>query len=149
MNLNTLYQTCVYFCICMTIFTVSLSFVNGLGVFDVSVEGGFIPGSSSEETFKDLTNISDEQGESGGMDVLWAGILTASGLGGLFVAWITRSTTILGVYVFSAVFWVSYINSMSILNIGGYLPLGFIAIGTTAMLFIWAGAIAGMLSGSG
>lgn len=149
MNLNTLYQTCVYFCICMTIFTVSLSFVNGLGVFDISMEGGFVPGSSSEETFKDLTNITDEKGEEGGMDFLWASVLTASGFGGLVIAWITRSTTILGVYVFSAVFWVSYINSMSILNIGGYLPLGFIAIGTTAMLFIWAGAVAGMLSGSG
>jgi len=43
------------------------------------------------------------------------------------------------------------VRSLGVLNVGGLLePIsGFIFIGTVAMGFVWAGAIAGMLSGSG
>jgi len=152
MKANTFFQVCIFTCIALVIFTLSINFVSALNVFGVPVQMGFEPGDAANETFEDLTNVTYETQEGitlSGMDALWMVIL-GGGIGiGLVVAWLTHSTAILGVFVFSSIFWASYVRSLGVLNVGGYLPGGFILIGTVAFGFVWAGAIAGMLSGSG
>jgi len=134
----------------MVIFTLSITFVNAMGVFS-PVEYGVDSGANTSGFFEDITdteyNESDFEDQVG-MDAVWL----VGGLGGaltLAIASLTRSPVILGVGLFSTVFWACYINTLSIINIGGYIPLEFTAIGTGAMMFIFVGAVAGMLSGSG
>ena len=132
----------------MVIFTLSVNFVNALDIFPDKAQAGIQPGDSSNETMGKFTEQADYP--SGFfMDNLWAVVLTATGAIGIVVAWITKSTAIIGVYVFSVIFWASYINALSIINLANYVPLSFIGIGTGGMLFVWIGAVAGMLSGSG
>jgi len=148
---NTYFQICVSLTIAIVVFTLAVNFVVGLGVFPVDIEMGFVSGRTANETFADLTNttVSVDAGIITGMDALWVMVLTGGGLASLFVAWITRSTTILGVYVLSAVFWTSYIRCNSILNFGQYLPNEFLVMGHVVVFFVFAGAVGGMLSGSG
>lgn len=154
MKANTFFQVCIFTCIALVIFTLSINFVDSLNVFGVPVQMGFEPEGTANETFEQLTNVTYETQEGitlSGMDALWM-IILGGGVGiGLVVAWLTHSTSILGVFVFSSIFWASYARSLGVLNVGGLLdPIsGFILIGTVAMGFVWAGAVAGMLSGSG
>lgn len=149
-DLGTFFQICIYITACVIFFTLSVSFVNSLGVFPYTVESGIETGGGTNATFLGLT-ISDEYGSGVSMDTVWSIVFTASGIGALFVAWITRSISILGVYIFSVVFWSAYVNALSIINIGGFLSdlMGFVVIGTVGMVIVFAGAVAGMLSGSG
>jgi len=140
---NTFFQICVNICLCLVILTLSINFVVELNIFPVDMGSGLTPSDTTNETMENIT------GRIGGVQNIWLMVYTGAGIGGLVIAWITRSTTVLGVYIFGAVFWISYIRCLSILNLGQYLPVGFIMIGTTAMGFVFIGAIAGMLSGSG
>jgi len=137
----------------MIVFTLSINFVSGLGVFPTEYESGIVKSDNASETFENLTDIDSQETDSGtviGFDALLIGLLGAGGVLALVAAWVTRSPVVLGVYAFSAVFWASYIRTLVVLNLDVFGELGgFIAIGTTAMFFVFAGAIAGMLSGSG
>jgi len=138
----------------MIIFTLSVNFVSGLGVFPTSYETGFVESDNTSETFENLTNIESQTDDSGntilGLDALLIGLLGAGGIIAIVAAWVTRSPVILGVYAFSAVFWASYIRMLVILELDLFTSFdGFVGIGTAAMFFVFAGAIAGMLSGSG
>ena len=149
MRLNTFFQICVYMTLCMIIFTLSINFVSALDVFPTGgVEAGVDVKDTTNETFMEFTKSTDNPT---GLSIssIWIIVLTGAGIGALLIAWITKSTVILGVYIFSVIFWVSYGNALSVLDIGNYIPIGFLAIGTGGMIFIWVGAIAGMLSGSG
>ena len=150
MNMNTLYQTCVYVTLTMLLFTLAVSFVSGLGVFS-PVSVGVTPGDNSSDTFSDITNTSysetDFSGQAG-MDAVWL----IGGLGGVVtfaIALATRSPVFVGVGLFGTVFWAAYGNTMAVLSLGNFVPEGFLVIGTVAMMFIFAGAVIGMLSGSG
>lgn len=143
--MKTLYQTCVIICITMIFFTLTISFVDGLGIFD-PVEEGFDTSGNSSDIFNRTTNIETTEGGFG-MDALWLAVLGGGGIAAVVLAWATRSPIIIGVYVFSAVFWAAYLNSLSIVS--SLVPGEFLVIGTVGMFFAFAGAIAGMLSGSG
>jgi len=149
MNLNTFFQSCIYICIGLIVLTMSINFVSALGVFGFDIDAGFPSGTD----FDDLTDVNftgdDTHDADSGLQGLWLIMITGAGIGGLTVAWITKSPVVLGVFVFSAVFWASYISASAVLLVGDFIPAGFLAIGTAIMGFFWAGAIAGMLSGSG
>lgn len=147
-DFSSFFQICVYLTIIMFIFSLSVSYVSGLGVFPVSVESGFQSGDNFSGSFENVTKQPEYLGGLS-MDLIWGLVLTGSGLAGLFLAWLTRSTAIIGVFIFSIAFWAAYVNTLGILNIGNYIDPNLIGIGTAAMGFIWIGAIAGMLSGSG
>lgn len=152
-ELTNFYQVCVYICIVMIIFNLCVSFVSGLGVFPYDVDSGIEAGPNSNDTYTNLTDLGGFNNEGfTGMDGLWI-IFLGSGatlIIGLFLVLLTRSTNILGIVLFSGVFWSSYISSFSIINVGGFLNdlPGFVLIGTVGMLFIFSAAVIGMLSGS-
>ena len=143
MDTGTFFKLCVYITFCLLIFTLSVNFVSASGFFPVTVEAGPEIGDSANETFLNLVG-----GDFTTTD-MWIVVLTGTGAIGILVAWLTRSTAILGVYLFSVIFWASYLNMISVTNLLNYVPLGFLAIGTTGMIFIYVGAVIGMLSGSG
>jgi len=146
---ETLFQICIVLTITMFVFTLCVHYVSGLGIYnDVEIQGGLEPGSEADESVRRATESSDY--ESGfNVTTMWALVLTGAGAVGILVAWLTHSTAIIGVFIFSAAFWSSYVNTLGILNIGNFVDSNFILIGTTVMIMIFIGAVAGMLSGSG
>ena len=147
MNLNTLFQICLFLTIGMIMFTLTFNFLVGLDVFGVPGAAGIVPGEGNETFMGFTTSPEYPLGVDPGN--LWTLVLTAAGAIGILVAWITRSTVILGVYIFGFVFWAAYINAFSIIALGGWIPEGFLNMVHAGMIFIFVGAIAGMLSGSG
>lgn len=132
----------MYITIVLLIFTLCINFVSVSGFFPIEAETGFdVNDTSVNATFFSLTGDTTTD--------LWLVVLTGMGAVGIVVAWITHSTAILAVYLFSAVFWISYINMLGVTNLGNYVPGEFIFIGTAGLVFVWMGAIIGMLSGSG
>lgn len=146
---DSFFQGCIYFCILLIAVTAFTNVVAEMGVFPISIAGGYQFGNDTNESFEGVTNI--EMGEYRGMDAVWAVVLGGSIIAGLAVAWITHSTSIIGVFIFSGVFWSSYLRVVSILYVGGYFNsiAPFIVAGTLVFSFFWAAAVAGMLSGSG
>jgi len=138
---NTFFQICIVIVITLILFNLAVAWVDTLNIYQTNVDTGIATGADQNETFQNIAGIN--------IDSIWTLVLTGTAIAGIALAWITRSTTIIGIVLFSLVFWASYWNTLSILNIGDYIPGGFILIGTAGMLFIWVGAIIGMLSGSG
>ena len=149
MRMNTFYQICIYITVVMILFTLSVNFVSAMNVFPVSTDTGIITGETTNETMAEFTR-SEEYSDGFLMDNLWAVVLTGIA-GGMVVALITHSTSIIGVYIFCFTFWSSYGNVLSMLQSNNFLSdmWGFVMIATVGMSFIFVGAVAGMLSGSG
>lgn len=142
MKVNTAFQACMYFTIILLIFTLSVNFVSAANFFNTQTPTGVeLNTSSANSTFLTLTGQTTTD--------LWLLVLVAAGAGGIVVAWLTHSTAILGVYLFSVIFWGSYGSMLGVTRIGNYIPVAFLFIATAALIFIWMGAIIGMLSGSG
>lgn len=151
-DLSTFFQICIYITIVTIIFTLSISFVGGLGVFPTNTQSGVNVGDDPAGAFEDMTTLTDGQGNYGS-DALW-NIVAGSILGlgaGIVLGWAFHSTALLGVSIFSGIFWSSYISAFSTITSMGFLVglESFILVGSVGMLFIFAGAVAGMLSGSG
>lgn len=155
MNLGTFYQTSAYICMCLIAVNLAFAFMVGLGVFGENFGGAIQTGddtSGMTDEFMDIDATNDE-GSYTGMDALWV-IVGGSAVGagaGLLLGFVTHSSVFVGIGLFSGVFWSSYLNSLNILNLGNFLNDlgGFVLIGTVLMVFMFAGAVIGMLSGSG
>jgi len=147
MNLNTFFQVATYLCIILLLFTLAINFVNAMGIFPVDVKTGISTEGDTPNIFSDITGL------DGGMEYIWITILSVSGIGTIVVAILMHSTTPVGVWLFSSVFWTSYIRMIDVVNVTGVFDtdplLSFLKIGTVAMLFLWVGAIIGMFTGSG
>ncbi len=121
MNLNTFFQTCIYICIGLIVFTLAINFVSATGVFDPVSSG--VPADDTSGTFEGFTG-----GFS--MDLMWITVLSIAGLASVAVAILMHSAIPVGVYIFSAVFWASYGNALGVLG-GLSIPSGFLLMGTT------------------
>jgi len=117
-----------------------------LNIFGNIGDMGVKPGDNTSET---MGNFTKNPSFSGGMTMgmIWGIVLTASGAVGLVLAWLTQDASILGVFIFSGVFWSSFINAMVVINAMGFIPLLFIGLFTLPIIFIFVGAVIGMLSG--
>jgi hypothetical protein len=145
--LKSLFQVCFLICITLLLFTLSLNLISGLGVFGF----GEVSSPELEGTTESLfTRLS---GFEGGMGTVWAVVTTAAGVLSVAAAVLMRSTTPIGIYLFSAVFWTSYTRFIGFVNINNLFVTGvlsgFLLIVTVGLLFIWVGALIGMLTGSG
>jgi hypothetical protein len=76
-------------------------------------------------------------------------VLTVGGIGSIVAAKFMQSSSIIGVWLLSAVMWTSYSKCISVININSWIPGDVFTMFTTALIFIWAAAIIGMLSNSG
>ena len=139
----------------MIIFNCAFAFATGAGFFSTGTgdepkwHAG--PGVSDDPNMTASNIMVSPDYETGVvMDNIWLIIIGTGGIA-IFLAWITHSTSIIGVYIFAFVFWASYSNIVSMLYNNNFLGdlWGFVLIGTAGMTFIFIGAVAGMLSGSG
>lgn len=144
MRINTFFQFCLYICIALIALNLVIAFVVGLDAFDTEFDLGFQGGDNTSEVFSSYLS----GGGLSGMGAVWDAVLTASGVAAIVVAILMHSAIPVGAYIFSGVFWTAYGHSFVVLE-NLYIPSDFLIIGTVLMLFMWAGAIAGMFSGSG
>jgi hypothetical protein len=149
MEMTSFYQVCVYFAVGLMVFTLAISFVEELGVFGpVYPTGGMDVSGNQSSIVQNFTKNPDSTGGFSNVFLLAFGAGTLAGIGGaVVIAIATQNATFVGVYIFSVYFWASYINALSIISFGGFLPIGFIALFTIPIGFIFVGAVVGMLSG--
>jgi len=137
----TFYRTSVYLCLSIIVFTLAINFVNSLQAFDPYESG--------------MTDVNEENalekisGLSGGMVNIWAVALTLTGGAAIALAWVTKQITPIGIYLFSVVFWTSWIRMWTVTDIGGYIPGEFTILFFVGAIFIFIAAVVGMLTGSG
>jgi len=139
---NTFFQTCIYLCIVIIIFCVAIVFVNTLNIY-TDVDSGPVIANEADNVFTALS------GFSGGMEYIWIALVTAGGLGALAVAKLTQSTNMIGIWLFSSMFWTAYHNCITVIDVNEWIPGNFLLMFTVAFLFLWGAAVTGMLTGSG
>jgi hypothetical protein len=139
--LSSFFRITVYICLALVCFNLALIFVDSLGVFPYTSASG-----------KEITNTSsalyDFAGFSGNMNYLWGLVLTGGIVGGV-IGFLTSSFIPIGISIFSTVFWATYIRTLGIISIGGYVPGEFLIIFTVAIVFVFVAAIIGMITGAG
>lgn len=149
MNLSTLFHQCLYFCVVILIFTLSLSFISALwfdtGAIPVENPMGKPPKATSNETFMDY--VENITGLEGGFSALWLLVASISGLGVTVFSIATGQTTPIAIYLFGVVFWTAWTRALSV--IGSYVPPEILILFTVPIMFIFAGAIIAMLGYSG
>jgi len=139
MDLTNYFRIAIYFCLVMIIFTLAVNFVSALNIFSA------VPtGISSSGTPQDI--FSEISGFSGGVQYIWVLLLTMAGLFVVFMAKVFNDKAIIGVYIFSAIFWTSFNRCLSVINIGNFIPGDLLTIFVVALLFVWVAAIIGMLT---
>lgn len=124
-------RTIVFLCLAITLFNLSVTFISSLGVFPIEFESG-----AEEELELNL-------------DYVWSITIGFGTAFTLIVCILMRSVIPLGLYVFSLIFWGSWISAQSILSTGGYVPAEFIALVTFGVAVLFGAAIVGILTGSG
>lgn len=129
------------------VFTLAINFVNGIGIFISASSGVDVSGGTDITGNGVLYSLT---GLSGGMEYIW-GLFTIVGVGIAFVlARAFGSTTIIGVWFFSEVFWTSYMRAMMVINVNNFLVdmigMDFVIMFTAGLIFIWVGAIISMFT---
>ena len=151
---DTLLQLCLFICIGMIVFSLIFGLIAGITVAngdhifsDVADDESInINQSSKESAFKDIT---DQDLNTALFISVSVGSLIGVGFGAA-ISWLTKTTSGLGVGLFSGVFWSSYLNVSQILNAGNFLSdAGVLIIIHIVVALLFVGAIIGMFSGSG
>lgn len=130
----------------MILFNLTVAFVDGLNVFPSSETAG----TGSIDGDDVVSEISD--GSFTGMGDIWDIALygtIAGGVGAILLAYLTHSTTPIGIYIFGAVFWTSYLKTFSIFATGGYIPVDFLNLFHVGSVLLFIAVVIGMLTGSG
>ena len=141
--MNSFFRIAVWICMLLLIFTLVANFIQGLAAFPI--EGS--PGMDISNTDSALATITGNSDMN--MNYLFVGVSTLALLGTIVLAYFTRTMIPIGLYLFGAVFWASWIRFTSIFSYGGYVPGDFIIIFTVGVMFVFIAAIIGMLTGSG
>ena len=138
---RTLFHICIVICLGLIVFNLGLGYLQSTNAFgSVSSIGD---DTTTDEALAEYANL-----EESSMDYIWE-IIFGAALAGLFVGWLTHSVVPIGLFVFSGVFWASFINTHHVLSIGGFIPGEILGIVTILSMFVFIGACVGMFTGSG
>ena len=140
--MNTFFRIAVFLAFGMLIFTLAVNFIEGLGVFPIA-------GSIGQQNITEANAISKLTGLSGNMDDIFVIATSVGAILGIGLSILTRSIVPVGIYLFGAVFWTSYIRTFSIFSVGGYISGDFLMMFSIGMIFLFIAAVIGMLRGSG
>ena len=148
MDLNTLFKQCLYLCILVVIFTFSLSFISGLwydtGAISVNEKLGASPAATANETY--MSYINAVTGLDSGFSAIWLVASSVSVLGAALFSAASHQTTPFAVWLFGEIFWTCWIRAFASIPA---IPGGITIIFTTAIMFVFAGAVIGILGYSG
>ena len=145
-GLNTFFRAALYLSFALIIFNITVAFISGFNVFPVADT----PGTGEIQGDEVVEKVSDNGFT--GMEDIWSIIITGtviSGAGAVLLAWLTHSTTPIGVYLFGAVFWTSYLSTFCIFSTGGFIPAGLLNLFHVGSVLLFIAAVIGMLTGSG
>jgi hypothetical protein len=147
MEPNNFYQICIFTTIGLMVFCLCVNVFVGFQIFGNIGEMGPLTGNTSDQTIQNFTkNPNFPDGMT--MGAIWGVVLSSSVAVGLVLAWLYQDASILGVFIFSGVFWSSYINAMVIIGAMAFIPVVFVGLFTVPIFFLFAAAVIGMLSGS-
>jgi len=136
------FRTSVYICLGLIFFCLAFNFVVGLDIFDFTGASG-IDTSSESSAIGEYTNMDNE-------GYIWTLVITgaAAAAAGVLVGWLTHAgLTPVAVFLFSDVFWVSYIRTHTIFSTGSYIPQGFLLIFFVGVTFMFIAAIINLVTG--
>lgn len=128
----------------MLAFSLVANFVGSMGIFPNVASPGVGGINESGDALKTLTGLEDPS-----MQALFIGVTGLTFIGAVALALLTKTITPIGLHIFGAVFWASWINMLSVLSYGGYIPADFLLVFTVGVMFVFIAAIIGMLTGSG
>ena len=141
--MNSFFRITIYFAIALIMFTLSVNFISSLSAFPIETEEG--PQiDSTDSALQVLTGL-----EQPNMAYIWLGVTTVGGFAAVGLAWLTKSVVPIGLYIYSLVFWTSWMRCQPILNFAGYMPPEFLLIFTVGVMFIFIASIIGLLTGGG
>lgn len=150
MREGSMYSFCVSATIFMIIVSLSINFISALGIFGLSPIVSPITNETTGGVTDQLSNGALSDLFSGNIIGLVVGAIIAV-IGAILLILITQSITLVGVYLFGVVFWTAWGNCLWIFNINGIYGYPGVAqlflIITVAMVFIFAGAVIGLISG--
>ena len=150
---ETFFQICIYFTLCLLAVSLCINFVSAVGIYgDVgSVDQN--PGVDYDEgkdTILPLIDNTDFQGNTIDTIDLWAIAGVGTIVGTVFLGILTGGNTqIIAGWIFSAVFWTSWLSLMTVTQIGSFIPISITTLATALMVPIFIGALIGIFSGSG
>ena len=143
--MKSMFQLCFYICLMLILINLGWGFLRGSS--DLWTASGsdqnLIEGEDDGGILQELTGL-----DSAGTD-LWLMITTVGGAAALAFSWMVHSLSPLGIYLFGVAFWTSYNSTVSIISMNGWVPGDFLLIATVGMIFLFVGAIVGMITGSG
>ena len=145
---DTIFQLCLYITIGMVVFSLIFSLLAGISVFseEQPKEGIEIETTDKDNSFYSITGQDLEKS-------LLLSAVTGSIIGiatGGLLSFLTKTTSGIGVGLFSGVFWGAYTNVNNIINAGSYLDnVGLMVIIHVVVGMLFVGAIIGMFTGSG
>lgn len=150
MEMNSLYNLCIFFTISLTIFSSCVTFVSGLNLFGpIDIQSGLDTSENTNDSLHRFTHSIDYPSGLGTSDlfgfVLGAGAIAAV-IGSIGIAYFTGNSAYVGVYLFGVYFWTTFTTAFGIFAIIGF-PLSFILLFTVPIAFIFVGAVIGMLGG--
>ena len=127
-------------------FTLVANFVDGLGIFPYTSSIG-VSDITEANALTQLTGL------TGGMEYVFAGVTTLALAGTVALCWAIKNITPLGLYFFGLVFWTSWLRMASVFSYAGsgtepYIPVALIGVFTIGAMFLFLGAVIGMLTGS-
>jgi len=140
---STFFSIAITITLVMLVFTLVANFVAGLGVFD-EVTGMGTETSNTGGVLQSITGLSDPN-----MNSIFIGVTGITFLGAVGLCYLTKNITPIGLHLFGTIFWTSWLRLSVILSYGGYVDVELISIFTIGVMFVFIGAIIGMLTGSG
>ena len=142
MNYDNLFRVCLGFTIMLLAFSLVANFVSALGVFPHTTNIGLDAG-DTDDALAELTGL-----DSPNMQAIFIGVTGLTFIGAVALSVLTKTITPIGLHLFGVVFWTSWIRMSSVLGYGGYIPAELLGVFTIGAMFIFIGAIIGMLTGS-
>jgi len=148
---ETFFQLCVIGTIVLLSVTLCINFVSASGIYgDIgTVTTSIDNDENSTDILLGMIQLSSEGATITSMG-LWSIILAAAGGVTILLGILTGGNTqIMGAWIFSAVFWSSWIVLMNLINIESWIPIGMIVIFTAIAIPIFIGGVIGIFSGVG
>lgn len=148
MNLNSLYQQCLYICIVVLIFTLALNVVSvmwlDLGAMPIAEPKGRPQEGNDTKTFENLQNADLT------VDNIWiAGVYAGGGIAAILsigASILSKSWAPFMVYLFGMIFWSSYSRSLIYFHEFG-VPDPISGLFTIGIMFLFVGAAAAIYGG--
>jgi len=141
--LNTFFRMSVYICFILLLISLCFNVVNTFDAFGVTDVPSGIDLGDTEVVLSHTTSLATPN-----MNYIigLVGLGVAFGVG---VGYLTSSIVPVGIGIFGSVFWASFYNTYTVLQVGSYVPQEILTMFTICTVLIFAAAIIGMTTGSG